>query len=427
MSPPGSRPVAITGYGAVGAFGAGADAIEAAFSGGGPRLTEVDRSAGYHRPGGARHAALVDPACLGPWLTPRQARRMSPPSRFAVVAAELALADAGLGRDEVRGSTAVVTSTAFGPSSYTEELLRQIFLDQPTAASPFLFTEAVANAPAAQIALVFGARGPNLTVTQREAGPLIALAHGVREVAFGRAERAIVASVDEANPLLHAVLDRFGALAGSRRIAHGPTTGGAPGSATAPEVARPFDRRRRGFVLGEGATAVLIEALGPALERGATPIARPAAFTSAFDPSAPRAGYGHGADLLAARLGRDLRRQGQDPAALGLVISGASGSPSGDALEAQVFGALFGRSALPDVLVPKATTGEQGGGLLAGALHAFAGTVWGPTPGFEEADPQLGLVPWSGGSVPRADRVLVSALAVGGSAAWMVLERGECV
>ncbi len=114
---------------------------------------------------------------------------MSPPSKLAVAAARMALRCAGLpGKDEA--GTATVIATAFGPSSYTEALLKQILLEGPEAASPSLFTESVANAPAAQIAIACKARGPSVTVCQREAGPLLALGQRRRRAWPPAARRA---------------------------------------------------------------------------------------------------------------------------------------------------------------------------------------------------------------------------------------------
>ena len=142
----------------------------------------------------------------------------------------------------------MVIATAFGPSTNTEALLKQILFEGPEAASPSLFMESVANAPAAQIAIALQARGASLTVCQREAGPLLALGTGAAEIAAGRAGRVLAGAVDEMTPLLHALLDRFGALARA----------GADGE----ELARPFDRRRNGFLAGEGATVAVLESAG---------------------------------------------------------------------------------------------------------------------------------------------------------------------
>ncbi|MEM6794844.1 MAG: beta-ketoacyl synthase N-terminal-like domain-containing protein [Acidobacteriota bacterium] len=409
--------VVLAGFGVVGATGSGEEALTAAFERGELPLTEVDRSAGYHRESGARHAALVSPGALEGWIPPRQARRMSPPSRFAVAAGRQAIQrageDAGFDLDHEMG---IVSSTSFGPSSYTEELLRQIFLDQPTAASPSLFTEAVANAPAAQIALSLKATGPNLTVTQREAGPFLALAESSRMILKGRVESAMAVAVDEVNPLLHAALDRYGVLAGSR--------GGD-------EVPRPFDRRRRGSVIGEGATAFLLESEARLRARGLRPggdLWWLRGHVAGFDPRAPRTSWGQDPEPLARALVLGLERLGLEPAHFtggeGAVVCGARGSARGDAAEAAVLREVFGPGAMPPVVAAQAYTGEHGGGLLAGVARLLTGGSFASPPGLAEADPDCAVVPFGDGNLaPR--RVLAGALAVGGAAAWTVFEKLE--
>jgi hypothetical protein len=85
-----------------------------------------------------------------------------------------------------------------------------------------------------------------------------------------------------------------------------------------------------------------------------------------------------------------------------------------------VLRAAFG-AALPPLLAPKASTGEYGGGFLAAAVLAAGAQEFGPTTGFERVDPELGLRPHDGRGLPRAEAVLVSSLAAGGAAAWLVL------
>ncbi len=399
--------VVITGFGSVGALGCGEQAMRLTFQRP-PALSELDLSAGYHRPDSARCAVLVDTDSMAEHLPARQARRMSPPSRFAVIAARLAWQQAGLEIGEGGDQTSVVTSTSYGPSSFTESLLRQILLESPSQASPFLFTEAVANAPAAQIALLLKAQGANITLTQREAGPLLALAKGAAEIRAGRARRVVVAAVEEANPLLHAVLDRFGVLAGSR------------GSE---EVARPFDRKRMGFHLGEGAAAIVLEAEDAAADRGVQALGVIGPLIGAFDSTATRAGYGRGVERLSARLLQGLGRLDLTPADFDLAMSGSSGGRISDQLEARVFRSIWpGRDAMPPLFVPKACTGDHGAGILTGLVVALTGGEVAATPGFIEADPELGIVPFGGGALARPDRLLVSCLAVGGSAAWLVIE-----
>jgi 3-oxoacyl-[acyl-carrier-protein] synthase II len=407
-----SAPILITGVGTLGPWGSGSERLAAALAAGAPLTSEVDRSAGYHHSGGARRACLVPAGQLAGWLSPAEARRMSPPSKLAVAASRMALGCAGLsGGEEER--TAVVIATAFGPSTHTEALLKQILFEGPESASPSLFMESVANAPAAQIGIALKARGSSLTMCQREAGPLLALGTGAAEIAAGRAGRVLAGSVDEMIPLLHALLDRFGALA----------RGGSEGE----ELARPFGRRRNGFLAGEGATVLVLESEASVAARGGQrgrALARVLAWGSAFDPTAPPSGWGQGHRALARGLRRTLDRAGLRLADVDLVVSGASGARDGDRLEAEVLRAAWEGEPLPPVAVPKAVTGEYGGGLLAPAVLAAAGSPLGPAPGFEEADPELGIVLSDGSPLPAPSVVLVTSLAAGGAGAWAVLGRG---
>lgn len=403
--------VAITGLGLVGAYGLGTEGLAAALASGAARGAEIDRSAGYHLPDSARSAILAGNLQLAPWVQPGEARRMSPPSKFAVAAARIALAQAGLtpgGGEPGEGeATAVVLATAFGPASFTDQLMRQIVREGPQAASPFYFSECVANAPAAQIAIAAGARGANVTVVEREAGVLLAVAKGAAEIASGRARRALVGAAEEIPPLVHALLDRFRAL--SR---------GAAGE----EAGRPFDRRRDGFLAGEGAAVLVLEREEDALARGARPLARIAGWVRAFDPSAPATDWGTGAAGLALALDRGLARFGLDAGGFDRVVSGASGALAGDRLESAVLRAAWRDRPLPPVLAPKGVTGEYGGGFLSAAVLAASGSPFGPTAGFSEPDLELGVIPHDGRPLAPPRRLLVTGLAAGGAAVWLALE-----
>ncbi len=397
------RPVVITGLGVVGSCGAGKDALAALLAGGRPVLRDVERPPGYHHPRSARRAALVDPAALASLVPPAAARRMSPPSRFAVAAGRLALADAAAPPAPEAGPTACVLASAFGPSSFTEKLLRQILLEGPEAASPFLFTECVANAPSAQVAIALGARGPNITITQREAGPLLALARAAELVATGRADRAFAGTAEEISPLLHAILDRFRAL--SRE-----------------DEARPFDVARGGCVAAEGAAVVLLEAEEVAAARGARPLARVSGYGRGFDPAASSTGWGHGEGLTCALVGA-LTMAGGDTATVDRVLSGASGTVAGDRAEARVLREAWANAPLPPVHAPKGITGEYAGGHLAATVLALGGAPIACPVGFRDPDPDLGIVPYAGPPLPPPRRVLASAVGAGGAAAFVVLDR----
>lgn len=395
----------LTGAGAVLTQGGGLAPLAEALRTSTCRPSTVDPSYGVD--GGARLAGLTTGLDLSTWLPAGAARRMSPPSRLAVAAARMALDKAALS-DSARPGMAVVLSTAFGPASYSERLFRAVLSEGPETASPMLFAECVANAPAAQLAIACAASGPNVTIVQREAGPLLAIARAAQEIADGRAARALCGAVDEMPPVIHGLLDRLGALA--RDVGRG-------------ERARPFDRNRNGYLAAEGAAILLLEREDDARARGAAVLARVRAWGRAFDPSASRVGWGRGHVRLGKALRRDLERAGLKLREVDCIVSGASGSVAGDRLEGLSLREAWGDQPLPPVLAPKGVTGEYGGGFLAASLLAVQGAPFGPTAGFEEPDEEIGIVPHAGAALPAPRLVLVTSFAAGGAAGWLVLER----
>lgn len=406
MSRAGIR-VVVTGLGVIAGPDVGVESVGRSLTAATMRATEVDRRSGYHAHGASQLAVLATDVDLTPWLSPATARRMSRPSRMAVAAARMALQDAGLAGAAGGARTGVVMSTAFGAVETTEQILSSLRRDGPQAASPFLFAESVANAAAGQVAIDAKAQGPNLTIVQREAGGLTAVNRATALVTTGRCDRVLVGNVDEMPPVLHALLDRFDALAR-------PTDAHA-------ETARPFARDRNGFIAAEGATVLVIERADLAEARGAQVRAEVLGGGSAFDPSAPRIGWGRGHSTLAAALRRTLDQSGVEPGEIGHVVSGASGSVAGDWLEAKLLTAVWPGDRLPPILTPKATLGQYGGGFLAACILTAAGGTFGATLDIGDMDPELDVMPF-GGTLSGGGLSLATSCASGGSAAWFLLE-----
>lgn len=391
----------ITAAAAVGPHGTELEALDAALRAGRPLCTPAGPAPLPERPRRSKVQASCRGLDLSPWLAPRVARRMSLSSQWAVVAGKIALAAARWeGGDPSR--LAVCTATCFGPTNFTRQLLAQILLDRPTSASPMLFTDCVANAPSGQLAIAVQARAANITVCQREAGPLLAVGHALSELRCDRADAVVVEAVDELDEYQVTIFDRMGALAHDA------------------EQVRPLDRRSRGYLLGEGASSVVVEREHGARARGVAPLCRIVAAARGFDPTAPRSGWGTGADPLASRLRAALSAAGIEPDSIGAVVSGASGAPSADSLECAVLRRVFG-TRVPAVLLPKAVLGEYGGGTLVPGVLALRGGRFERPVHFVEAHPQVGIEPFAG-ELRAPGRVLITALASGGAAAWVVLE-----
>jgi 3-oxoacyl-[acyl-carrier-protein] synthase II len=245
-------------------------------------------------------------------------------------------------------------------------------------------------------------------VTQREAGALMAVWRGAEELVTGRADRVLAGGAEELSPLLHAILDRYHALA-------------RPGDDG--ELARPFDRRRAGYVAGEGAAVLVLERQEDAAARGATVLATIDGCARAFDPSAHPSGWGERHELVAAELRRRLESSGVDLESLDLIVSGANGSGRGDRAVARVLRSAFHGDAdnLPPIVTPAAVLGSFCGNTLVAAVLAARGACFGATPGFEEVDPDLGVRPHDGSALVPPRRVLLESMVAGGAAVWLAL------
>jgi len=404
-------PIHIVGLGTVSSLGSDLESVLEHLHRGEPPARPMDRSGGWHRARGARLAARMEEP-ESAWRPAGVAmRRFSRPSRFAVAAAVRALpcraaAGESEGHDPHLG---VSMATMFGPSLFTQTIMDQTLDHGPRAVSPSLFTECVANAAAAQVSLVMRARGPNLTLLAREAGPACAVIQAMDLLRRGRATRMLAGVAEEITPFLHSQLDRFGALA---RPAAGR-----------PERASPFARHRNGVLAAEGATLLLMERGANKPTEGRRPLAMILGGRMAFDPTATRSGWGTGGESLGGALAGLLEQCQLTPDSVDLIVSGAGGSRHGDRLEAKILRHVWRRRSLPPVLVPKAVTGEFGGAFLAAAVLAAAGRYHGAQRQDFEPDPEIGLSPYFGPPLPPPRRTLITMPASGGPYGWLILQR----
>lgn len=399
--------VVVTGLGCVGSFGVGLEALRAALSGSLATVQRVEPPGDLpRRVDRPLPAHIVDNLSITKWLSPIEARRMSRPSRFATVAALEALDDAGAPRgSEVDPKLGAVVATTFGPVETTQRLLDQYLEHGPEFMSPAVFSECVANAPAAHVSLLTRAGGTNLTVIQREAGPVAAVATAADLLTQGRAERCLAGAAEEMSPLLIGLLDGFGAVS--------------------PDRSRPFDRRRDGYVPAEGASILSLETEALACRRGSEPRCRVVGAGAAFDPTSGSATVGREPARIGSAVRDRMTARGIEPATVDLIVSGASGSRSIDAWEALCLRAIWPGGDLPDITAPKGATGEYAGFQLVVAALMAQGDPVPVTVGFEERDPDLGIVPTAASpsrqSAPGR-RVLVTGTSAGGQFAWLVLE-----
>ncbi|MEU3498148.1 beta-ketoacyl-[acyl-carrier-protein] synthase family protein [Kitasatospora cineracea] len=348
------RPRAVvTGIGLISSLGRGATRTFEALCAG---------HSGLRRPG-EQHpvAGSVDVAGIAPGL---EAAALLPPSegRFvdryallALAAADDALADAGLvvGRDADPWRTGVVVSSGGGGLETYEEQARGRHARGRTAVSPYLLPGMLPNMAAARIAIKHGIRGHSAAIATACAAGAQSVAEALRLIRGGEADVVVCGGSDA--PLHPTIAEAFG---NARALAHG--------FADPREASRPFDTRRNGFVLAEGAGVLVVERAEHAAARGAAAYAELlgwGATTDAYRPTTPRPD-GEGAVEC---MRRALADAGLSPADVGYVNAHGTGTKLGDVAEAKAIREVFGPHS-PAVGATKSMTGHLLGG--AGAVEA---------------------------------------------------------
>jgi 3-oxoacyl-[acyl-carrier-protein] synthase II len=357
--------VVITGVGAVSPHGIGADALWRGLLAGrsaAGTITAFD-PAGF----GVRFACEVreDVDALLPRRLVRQTDRFA---RLALLAAEEALAQAGLLAPAVRDvppplhrplvgvdpdRVGAVVASGVGGIGEVLEQHRRLLEHGPDRVRPYLSVAMGLNMAGGQIALRHGLRGPVSAVASACASGADAIGHALDALAAGRADVILAGGAEAAiTPLTIAGFDAAGAM--SRR-------NDDPAAAS-----RPFDVDRDGFVAGEGAGLLVLERAAHAAARGAAPLARLAGYGAsddAHDPTQPSPG-GEGAvrALRAALADADLSPDDVDH-----VNAHGTATPLGDAAESAALRTTFGDRGLP-VTATKSSIGHLLG--AAGAVEA---------------------------------------------------------
>ncbi len=319
--------VAITGIGTLSAAGIGLEALwQACLEGrsGVKPITRFDTSA-YK----VRIAAEVpDIPDLEERLDPKLIKRADPFLHYALYAAKLALEQSGLVIDEeIADEVGVLVGSGIGGMKTWEDQ-HQVLLERgPGRVSPFLVPMMIIDMASGLISMETGARGPNLAVVTACATSTHALGEAFEIIARGAAKVMISGGAEAAvTPTALAGFASAGALS---------VRNDEPATAC-----RPFDRSRDGFVMGEGATVMVLEELEFARRRGAEVLGEIVGYGcsgDAYHITAP-CPDGNGA---ARAMSAALRRAGIAPESIAYVNAHAPGTPGGDDMEARGLAQVF--------------------------------------------------------------------------------------
>ncbi len=345
----------------------------------------------------------------------KELRRMTVPARYAVVAAQEAVADAGLVVDESNAEEVGVIYGSAGGGYHMILEQEQIFRTRGARrVSPFLISHMLPDAASGHIAIMVGARGPNMSPASACSTGTAAVGEAMETIRRGDARIVISGGTDE--PLLPVLMAGFQALRGLAN--HEDPT----------KACRPFDANRTGFVVGEGAAALVLESLASAKERNANCYVEVIGYGSsndAHDMEAPHPS----ARGPAQAMSMALRKTGLPMEEIDYINPHGTGTPMNDRVETAAIKAVFGEHAY-DLAVSstKSMVGHLMGG--SGALEALATVktvsegVIPPTINYETPDPEcdLDFVP----NVARQAQVgvaLSNSIGLGGHNASVIFRR----
>jgi 3-oxoacyl-[acyl-carrier-protein] synthase II len=339
--------VLVTGMGMTTPLGPDVASTWRALLAGESRVSILDEEWAADLPVKIASRAYQDPTEV---LSGAESRRMDRSQQFAVVAARQAWADCGA-PDVAPERFAVVIGTGIGGGLTTIAQHEKITAHGARRVSPFTIQMLMPNGAAAAVSLDLGARGG-------AHAPMSACASGAEAIALGlallRSDRAdiVLAGGTEAclGQLSMAAFARMGAL--SER-AHEPQA-----------ASRPFDAARDGFVLAEGAAALVLERASHARARGARAYARLAGAGMSCDARDMTNPHSEG---QVRAMKEAMATAGLTPSDIGHVNAHATGTPAGDGVEAQAVIEAVGDH--PLVTATKSSTGHMIGG--AGAVEAI--------------------------------------------------------
>ena len=202
----------------------------------------------------AKRAARISGFDPSAHIAPAKLRRIDAVGRVAIAATKMALEDAGIDAGTRGDRIGLVLGTTTAGVHTTAEYLESLMRGGPTGAPALLFANTVGNAAASLCGIEFGLRGPNTTLSHKEASGLAALAYARDLVRLGRAQAVVSGGADDIYERFFLVHDWFGVLSRDGEF---------------PEGSRPFDRTRNGFVMGEGGFMCVLEDAEAADARGA--------------------------------------------------------------------------------------------------------------------------------------------------------------
>jgi 3-oxoacyl-[acyl-carrier-protein] synthase II len=286
------------------------------------------------------------------WVPPMKLRRLDRTGVYALAATKLAVNDAHAElRAEGSDDLGVVLGTWTAGGQSTQQFLEALFRSGPSGAPAMLFDSTVGNSAASLVGLEFKLRGPNVTVSHKEASGLAAIVTAVDHVREGRARAMMAGGVDAVYETFYKGHDGFEVMSRHRLFSR---------------ASAPFDEERGGFVLGEGAFGLWIERQPSG---GLRPLHGEIIGVAASSAAVPINRWPERSEALTRTMQLALADAGLTPGDVDVVYASANATTVLDRAEACAIERLFGDR--PVVTSVKGALGEFGAAGTAACAAAF--------------------------------------------------------
>ncbi len=381
-----SSRVVITGLGVVSSLGVGVSEFWKAALTGRSGVTSIRSfepfSVGDYR---SKIAGQVHNFSPEQYLPASQGDRVDRYAQFALVATKEALADADLViAKESPHRIGVIVGAGMGGMMMGEREITQLYLNKrPQRVHPNFIPTITLNSASGIVAMAHGAKGPNLTISTACSSSAHALGQALMSIRSGQADVIIAAGADASiTPLVFAGFCSMRAL--SSEFNNMPE-----------RASRPFDRARDGFVMGEGAGALIVESLAHAKKRKARIYAELVGYAStseAYHMVIPR----EDGEEICATMTLALKSAGVPLDQVDYINAHATSTSIGDAVEAKAIRLLFrSRADKISISATKSLVGHTLGaagaiGAIASSLAIHTGQIH-PTANYDDPDPACRL------------------------------------
>ncbi|UWQ13779.1 beta-ketoacyl-ACP synthase I [Aliiroseovarius sp. M344] len=405
------RRVVVTGLGIVSAIGNNKDEVLTSLKAG---KSGISANADMVEHGFRSQIAGMPDIDIAAHVDKRTLRFMGPGAAYAHIAMTQAIADAGLGEDDVVNPRTGLVAGSGGPSTSAMFAAHQTAL--ATGATkrigPFAVPKCMGSTVSANLATAFKIKGINYSITSACSTSLHCIGNAAEQIMMGKQDVMFAGGGEELDWTLSCLFDAMGAMSSKYND-------------TPEKASRAFDANRDGFVIGGGGAILVLEDLEHAKARGAKIYAEVTGYAATSDGHDMVAPSGEGGER-AMRLALDMLPEGRK---VGYINAHGTSTPVGDVGEVEAVRRVFGDGSTPPISSTKSMTGHSQG--ATGAQEAVYCLLMlehdfiTPSINVDELDPAIkpGEIATSLVENAGLDTVMTNSFGFGGTNGSMLLSK----